>query len=217
MAATAIATAVLLAFLWAGHRYEQYQTARFPQAVPIPATPPQQREIVRAVLMKGDFLSLPERSQVLVDLTITACARRPRRFLRRGVDENCDWQLSRSVDNPQPNSPIASQFLRELRAANLRSMEMLDPGLKGVSSRRVEEINRVLAGPGSWEAFRRTYPGSAGVVRFSRATLDRSGARALVYAAYSCGRTCGSGALVLLSKHKETWRVIGHQPVWQAD
>lgn len=68
-----------------------------------------------------------------------------------------------------------------------------------------------------WKQFFARYAGSAGVVRLSRAALDRQDEHALVYLEFQCGPECGSGRLVHLARDvARDWQVEGGELIWMA-
>ena len=68
-----------------------------------------------------------------------------------------------------------------------------------------------------WKLFHERYPGSAGLIRLSRAALDTLAHQALVYLEFQCGPECGSGRLVQLTQTPDGgWQVDGGELIWIA-
>jgi hypothetical protein len=67
-----------------------------------------------------------------------------------------------------------------------------------------------------WEQFYRTYPGSAGILEFSRVGFDDGFARALVYVEHLHGNRAMSGEYLLLSHGANGWTIEKRMPSWIA-
>ena len=65
-------------------------------------------------------------------------------------------------------------------------------------------------GGGSWPAYYKQYPGSQGVLEFSRVGFNADGTQALFYYGNTCGGLCGGGGYVVMKKRSGRW-VIGKE------
>lgn len=61
--------------------------------------------------------------------------------------------------------------------------------------------------PGGWDEFYKQFPDSGGYIALSRAGLNSTGNRALVYIGHGCETLCGSGHYLLLVKKDKKWIV----------
>jgi hypothetical protein len=59
-----------------------------------------------------------------------------------------------------------------------------------------------------WKTFYATFPGSSGIVSFSRVGFD--GDRAFVDVFHGCGMLCASGGYVTLQRRNGRWHVVRH-------
>jgi hypothetical protein len=67
-----------------------------------------------------------------------------------------------------------------------------------------------------WEQFYKTYPGSAGIVHFSRVGFDNGFAHALVYVEHLHGNRAMSGEYLLLAHGANGWQIEKRMPSWIA-
>jgi hypothetical protein len=78
------------------------------------------------------------------------------------------------------------------------------------------EMNKIFRDnpANGWKAFYERYPGSGGILTFSRVGFDAKGKQALVLVSHSCGRLCGTGMLYVLSKADGDWKVTKAAMLW---
>ena len=69
-------------------------------------------------------------------------------------------------------------------------------------------------GGGSWPAYYKQFPGSQGILRFSRVGFNMDGTQALFYYSNSCGDLCGSGSYVVMQRHANHWVVEKEIVMW---
>ena len=67
-----------------------------------------------------------------------------------------------------------------------------------------------------WEQFYKTYPGSAGIVVFSRVGFDDGFSRALVYVEHLHGNRAMSGEYLLLTHGANGWQIAKRMSSWIA-
>jgi len=67
---------------------------------------------------------------------------------------------------------------------------------------------------GSWPAFYKRFPGSTGVLGFSRVGFSADGAQALFYVSNSCGGLCGGGSFVVMEKRGGRWVIEKEIEMW---
>jgi hypothetical protein len=58
---------------------------------------------------------------------------------------------------------------------------------------------------GSWPAFYRRFPGSSGILTFSRVGFSSDGMQALFYVKNRCGELCGGSAYFVMEKRDDRW------------
>lgn len=66
----------------------------------------------------------------------------------------------------------------------------------------------------AWDRFYEEYPGSSGIVFFSRVGFNRDQTEAFVYAGRQCGWLCGAGYYVLLRKENGRWVIQQQISLW---
>jgi len=81
-----------------------------------------------------------------------------------------------------------------------------------VDSGRLEPIFK--KGGGDWPAYFKQFPGSPGLLTFSRVGFSPDGAQALFYVSANCGGLCGSGYYVVMEKHNGQWVIKKEINVW---
>lgn len=69
-------------------------------------------------------------------------------------------------------------------------------------------------GVSGWWLFYHKYPGSSGIISFSRVGFSREHDQAFVYASRGCGGLCGEGWKVLLRKTERGWVIQEKLMVW---
>lgn len=81
--------------------------------------------------------------------------------------------------------------------------------IPGVENWMSEEEFRTLVidTPTGWKDFFRQYPGSGGLISFSRPGYSEDGTQALVYFSIACP-LCGRGEYLLLSKISGRWKIV---------
>ena len=67
---------------------------------------------------------------------------------------------------------------------------------------------------GDWFAFYKRFPGSPGIMAFSRVGFNEDGTQALLYASNTCGGLCGGGYYVLMEKHNGRWVIVKEIEMW---
>jgi hypothetical protein len=81
-----------------------------------------------------------------------------------------------------------------------------------VDSAQLEAIFR--KGGGNWPAFYKQFPGSTGLLTFSRVGFSADGTQALFYVSGNCGGFCGAGYYVVIERHNEHWMIKKEINVW---
>ncbi|QKG58112.1 hypothetical protein GKZ68_16665 [Hymenobacter sp. BRD128] len=82
-----------------------------------------------------------------------------------------------------------------------------------LSKQSFEKLFRHNAGRG-WKLFYQRFPGAAGAFSFSKVTYSTTGDRAVVYRAVQRGGLNGNGALLVLEKVQNEWRLKYRFNVW---
>jgi hypothetical protein len=77
-----------------------------------------------------------------------------------------------------------------------------------------EDAEKMVAGGGGWESFRKKYPKSPGVTLISLPGINSEHTRALLYVGDSCDMLCGNGYFILLGKDGEQWKVLQKVMIW---
>jgi hypothetical protein len=67
---------------------------------------------------------------------------------------------------------------------------------------------------GSWPAFYKRFPGSPGIMGFSRVGFSADGAQALFYASHTCGGLCGGGEYVVMDRRDGRWVIEKEIEMW---
>ncbi|MDQ3745433.1 MAG: hypothetical protein M3444_13715, partial [Acidobacteriota bacterium] len=78
------------------------------------------------------------------------------------------------------------------------------------------ELEKLFAtnGVGGWNLFYQKYPGSSGIISFSRVGFSREHDQAFVNASRWCGGLCGDGWDVILRKTERGWIIEEKRMVW---
>jgi len=66
----------------------------------------------------------------------------------------------------------------------------------------------------SWPAYYKQYPGSNGILTWSRAGFNADGTQALFYFANHCGELCGGGSYVVMEKRSGRWVIEKEIEMW---
>lgn len=72
---------------------------------------------------------------------------------------------------------------------------------------------RVVDTSAGWEDFFRQYPGSDGLISFSRPGYSHDGTQALIYVSIACP-LCGRGEYLLLSRTSGRWKIVARSVDW---
>ena len=67
---------------------------------------------------------------------------------------------------------------------------------------------------GFWPAYYRRFPGSPGILTFSRVGFSADGTQALFYLSNHCGDLCGTGLYVVMEKHGGRWTIEKEIEMW---
>ena len=65
-----------------------------------------------------------------------------------------------------------------------------------------------------WVAFYKRFPGSPGIMTFSRVGFSEDGTQALFYLSNHCGELCGGGMYVVMEKRNGTWAIERELEMW---
>jgi hypothetical protein len=77
-----------------------------------------------------------------------------------------------------------------------------------------DEIREIFSDKNGWREFYRRYPGSSGIMHFSRVGLSSDMDEALLYVGFQRGPLSGGGALMLFRKSDGRWIVVETMNVW---
>lgn len=67
---------------------------------------------------------------------------------------------------------------------------------------------------GSWPAYYKRFPGSPGILGFSRVGFSADGTQALFYASNNCDELCGGGEYVVMERRDGRWVIEKEIEVW---
>jgi hypothetical protein len=67
---------------------------------------------------------------------------------------------------------------------------------------------------GDWPAYYKRFPGSPGILTFSRVGFNAGGTQALFYLNNRCGGLCGTGMYVVMEKRNGRWMVEKEIEMW---
>jgi len=81
-----------------------------------------------------------------------------------------------------------------------------------VDSAQLESIFK--RGGGDWPAFYKRFPGSPGIMSFSRVGFSEDGTQALFYLSNHCGGLCGGGMYVVMEKRDGSWAIAKEIEMW---
>lgn len=65
-----------------------------------------------------------------------------------------------------------------------------------------------------WLALYKRFPGTPGILTFSRVGFDEDGTQALFYVSDHCGGMCGTGIYVVMQKHNGSWAIEKEIEMW---
>jgi hypothetical protein len=87
-----------------------------------------------------------------------------------------------------------------------------------VSNVTLAELSRgSAANPNTfWRAFYARFPGSVGLLSFSRPGYDATRTHALLYYGHGCGGLCGDGGYVLLERRDGKWMILRRVVTWMS-
>jgi hypothetical protein len=66
----------------------------------------------------------------------------------------------------------------------------------------------------AWKKFYAKYPGSTGILFFSKAGFNSKMTQAFIYAGRQCGGLCGFGKYILLEKKGSAWTIKNEMQLW---
>jgi len=69
-------------------------------------------------------------------------------------------------------------------------------------------------GDPGWFAFYKRFPGSPGIITFSRVGFSEDGTQALFYLSNHCGELCGTGMYVVMEKRNGSWAIGKEIEMW---
>jgi hypothetical protein len=67
---------------------------------------------------------------------------------------------------------------------------------------------------GFWPAYYKQFPGSQGILTFSRVGFSADGTQALFYLSNRCGDLCGTGMYVLMENRNGRWTIEKEIEMW---
>jgi len=69
---------------------------------------------------------------------------------------------------------------------------------------------------GGWHAYYERFPGSPGILGFSRVGFSADGAQALFFMSNSCGELCGGGEYVVMERRDGRWVIEKEIQTWMS-
>lgn len=145
-------------------------------------------------------------------------------------DDSKFWVIIRTTaPSALPNGGDQTEIFRRLApldAATVNSYHIANKTKRVLSDRFKLKSKAVLADEkliddmlrtsheGGWEGFRKHYPNSRGLIRFSRVGFDPGRKQALLFVSSNCGALCGSGTYYFLVRENNDWRIKKEQLIW---
>ncbi|MFL5631690.1 MAG: hypothetical protein ACJ77T_10575 [Gemmatimonadaceae bacterium] len=105
--------------------------------------------------------------------------------------------LGRIPANPDPKFQYRLPT-RILTEDSLRTLERIGARI-AVETRMDQNV---------WLGFREKFPGTWGIVGFSRVAFNLRHTQAMLYSSHQCGNSCDSGDTWVLERRGKTWRVV---------
>jgi hypothetical protein len=119
--------------------------------------------------------------------------------------------LQSSVPTLNRTTMVAFRDANRQQASLRRSLHpAIDYDL--VDSKQLEFIFK--RGGGDWPAFYKRFPGSSGIMSFSRVGFSQDGTQALFYVSNHCGGLCGVGMYVVMEKRSGSWAIEKQIEMW---
>jgi hypothetical protein len=129
-----------------------------------------------------------------------------------GNGQPIPWtQMASSLQNKVPTlRQTTIDAYREVNAQQASVRRSFQPSIEYelVDSAQLEPIFK--RGGGDWPAYYKQFPGSQGVLTFSRVGFSADGTEALFYLSNHCSGLCGTGQYVVMEKRNGRW-VIGKE------
>jgi hypothetical protein len=111
--------------------------------------------------------------------------------------------LQATIDDYIAKSQVSKQLSRDFR-------------LKLPYLLFTKEDEQLFEPDGSWDRYFQKYPDSGGLITLSAVGFNSEKSQAFVYAARTCGRLCGRGFMVVLTKEGDIWSIRARLDRWIA-
>ena len=139
-------------------------------------------------------------------------------FAAAGPTESMEEALRRGV--PEASPALRAAFLGELkRAAPLKAHELPNKStlkFQLVPQQELDDLFWSIPTSEAWARFHRRFPQASARMSLSRPVMDPATDTALVYVGSSCGRLCGGGWLVFMTRQGGVWLVSREVQLWIA-
>ena len=170
---------------------------------PAPAAPTAEDSVWAAVL---DSYAVPDTRYVVVrDRAPEGNAPAVTESRPRGTEPGTAEDFWKRIQQGRAIGPLPRTRVRVV----LASAATLDSLPTGFDPADGEEPMRF------WRAFYRRFPGSVGLVTFSRVGFNAARTQAVVSVTRMCGGLCGTGEVVLLDRDPAgRWRVVRSDMLW---
>jgi len=133
-----------------------------------------------------------------------------------GTGQPIPWtQTASSLQNKVPTLQRTTiDAYREVNAQKAALRRSFQPSIEYelVDSAQLEPIFK--RGGGDWLAFYKQFPGSQGVLTFSRVGFSADGTEALFFLSNHCGGLCGTGRYVVMEKRNGRWVIEKEIEMW---
>lgn len=124
-----------------------------------------------------------------------------RQLVKKRFREAEQATLDDYLDNNKTPGKLLSKFDLPIKYVITSDADIAPPFPKG-------ELDR------AWKKFYAKYPGSTGILFFSKAGFNSKMTQAFIYAGRQCGGLCGLGKYILLEKKGSAWAIKNEMQLW---
>lgn len=139
-------------------------------------------------------------------------------FAAAGSTERMEEVLRNAVSEASPT--LRTAFIGELKsAAPLKTHQLPSKSALKVQLVPQEELDELFQSnpkATAWSRFFQRFSETSSLMSLSHPVIDPLTQTALVYVGSSCGRLCGGGWLLFMTRHEGAWRVSREVRLWIA-